>query len=84
MPKKRRQKIEEGETDISGNCKVPGVDYSLRKVWLKFKNLVVAVVQLLGGILLFVTPWTAASQARLSFVTPEFAQTHDHWVDDAI
>ena len=41
---KRRQKIEEGETDISGNCKVPGVDYSLRKVWLKFKNLVVAVV----------------------------------------
>ena len=33
---------------------------------------------------LFMTPWTAACQASLSFTTSEFAQIHVHWVGDAI
>ena len=35
---------------------------------------------------LFVTPWTAARQASPSFTIYllEFAQTHVHWVGDAI
>ena len=33
---------------------------------------------------LFVTPWTAACQASLSFTISEFAQAHVHWVGDAI
>ena len=33
----------------------------------------------------FVTSWTATHQAFLSFtISPEFAQTHVHWIDDAI
>ena len=43
------------------------------------------VVQSLGHLLLFVTPWAAT---YLSFLVlhylPEFAQTHVHWVIDAI
>ena len=33
---------------------------------------------------LFVTPWTAARQTSLYLYLPEFAQTHVHWVNDAI
>ena len=33
---------------------------------------------------LFPTSWTAACQASLSFTITEFAQTHVHWVGDAI
>ena len=36
------------------------------------------VVQLLIGVQLFATPWTAAYQASLSSLSPEFAQTHVH------
>ena len=43
------------------------------------------VVQSLSHVGLFATPWTAAYQASLSFhYLPKFAQTHVHWVDDAI
>ena len=42
------------------------------------------VVQLLSGVHFFVTPWTAAGQAALSFTISELAQTHVHWVGDAI
>ena len=43
------------------------------------------VVQLLSRVWLFLTPWTAACQASLSFpIFREFAQTHAHWADDAI
>ena len=41
------------------------------------------VVQLLIGVQLFATPWTAAYQASLSSLSPEFAQTHVHWASDA-
>ena len=45
----------------------------------------VFVVQLLSHVQLFATPWTVARQASLSFTyLPEFAQTHVHWVSDAI
>ena len=39
-----------------------------------------------SSVQLFVTPWTEARQASLSFThcLPEFAQTHVHWVGDAI
>ena len=43
------------------------------------------VVQLLRGVWLFVTPWTAACHASLVYHNlPEFAQTHVQWVSDAI
>ena len=50
---------------------------------------VVVVVQSLSCIHLFVTPWaaarTAAHQASLSFtLSQSFAETHVHWVGDAI
>ena len=42
-------------------------------------------VQSLSHVLLFATPWTAARQASLSFfMEGELAQTHVHWVGDAI
>ena len=42
-------------------------------------------VQLLSHVWLFATPWTAAHQASLSITnSPEFTQTHVHWVGDAI
>ena len=40
----------------------------------------VVVVQSLSRVLLFVTPWTAACQASLSFIISEFAQTHIYWL----
>ena len=40
-------------------------------------------VQLLSRVRLFATPWTAAHQASLSIIN-SCAQTHVHWVDDAI
>ena len=43
------------------------------------------VVLLLAHFQLFATPWTAARQASLSFtISWKLAQTHVHWVDDAI
>ena len=42
------------------------------------------VVRSLNPVQFFVTPWTAAHQASLSFTLPELAQTHVHWVGDAI
>ena len=42
-------------------------------------------VHLLSHVQLFVTQWTAAHQASLSFtISSKFAQTHVHWVDDAL
>ena len=44
-----------------------------------------SLVQSLNHVRLFVTPWTAALQASLSITkSPELAQTHVHWVGDAI
>ena len=40
------------------------------------------VVQSLSHVRLFVTPWTAGFPVL--HCLPEFAQTHVHWVDDAI
>ena len=52
-----------------------------RKVWSSH----FCTVQSLSHVQLFVTPWTAAHQASLSFTTLlEFAQIHVHWVSDAI
>ena len=42
------------------------------------------VVQSLTYIWLFATPWTAACQASLSLLSPGVAQTHVHWVGDAV
>ena len=45
----------------------------------------IIVVQSFSRVHLFVTPWTAASQASLSFTNSrKLAQTHVHWVGDAI
>ena len=43
------------------------------------------IVQSLNCVWLFATPWIAAHQSSLFFhYLQEFAQTHVHWVDDAI
>ena len=44
----------------------------------------IIIVQLLSCIWLLQMPWTAVSQAFVSFTVSEFAQTHVHWVSDAI
>ena len=41
-------------------------------------------VQSLSRVWLFATPWTAARPASCPSPIPEFAQTHVHWVGDAI
>jgi len=47
-------------------------------------EIICIVVQLLSSGWLFANPWTAACQASLSFTISEFAQTHVHWVSNAI
>ena len=48
-------------------------------------KLIFVVIQSLGGVHLFVTPWTTAHQASLFFIiSQEFAQVHVHWISDAI
>ena len=42
------------------------------------------IVQSLSHVWLFMTPWTAAPQASLSSPSPGLAQTHVHWIGDAI
>ena len=42
------------------------------------------LVQLLSCVQLVATPWIPPHQASLLHYLPEFAQTHVHWVDDAI
>ena len=42
------------------------------------------VVQSLSRVRLFATPWTAACQVSVFHHFPEFAQTHVHWVSDAL
>ena len=42
------------------------------------KSSPVVVTQSLSRVRFFVTPWTAARQAPLSFTISEFAQTHVH------
>ena len=52
---------------------------------LSLSPLTYVVVQSLSRIQLSANPWTAARKVSLSFsILPEFAQTHVHWVDDAI
>ena len=45
---------------------------------------VIAIFQLLSHVWFSMTPWNSARQAFLSFTLPEIAQTHVHWVSDAI
>ena len=47
-------------------------------------NIPFSSAQSLCRVRLFVTPWTAARQASLVHYLPEFAQTHVHWIVDAI
>ena len=59
--------------------------WTLTRCHALFKVLELAVsVQVLNRAQLFLTSWTTALQASLSFTTPEFAQIHVHWVSDAI
>ena len=55
------------------------------RVWLSFKKFsLFIVVQSLNHVWLFVTPWTAARWASLSFSLSEFAETRVPWVGDTI
>ena len=54
-------------------------------ILIEFFLIGIVVVQSLSHVRLFQTPWAAAHQAYLSFKhLLEFAQTHVHWVSDAI
>ena len=58
-------------------------------LWLLFRSCclvgMVRSIQSLSYVWLFVTPWTAAFQASLSIISSwELAQTHIHWVGNAI
>ena len=52
------------------------VFFALEKLVSLVSFHLLVVVQSLGGVWLFVTPWTTACQASLSFTISEFAQTH--------
>ena len=55
-----------------------------QNVFLRIK-IAAVVVRSLSRVRLLATPWTAASQASLSFhYFPEFAQIHEHRVSDTI
>ena len=58
----------------------------IKQVWISFYSISCSVLLLLFScVRLFATPWTAASQASLSFtISRMLAQTHVHWVRDAI
>lgn len=45
---------------------------------------VVVVVQLLSHVQLFMTLWTAAAPVFRPSLSPEFAQSHAHWVGDIV
>ena len=48
-------------------------------------HIIVIAVPSLSHVQFFVAPWTAVRQASLSFtIFPKLAQTHAHWVGDAI
>ena len=70
------------------NSAVPGLSCSTQDLWSStvacgiFFSFV--VVQSLSHVWLFATLWIAAHQASLSFTILECAQTHVHWVKDAI
>ena len=55
-------------------------------IWkLKGVEVLTIVVQSLSRVQIFVTPWTATHQDSQSFtIFLEFAETHVHWVGDAI
>ena len=52
--------------------------------FLSLSTTVFVVVQSLSLVCLFMTPCTEACQASLLFTGSEFAQTHVHWISDAI
>ena len=56
----------------------------LQIIWLIRVNIKQYSVQSLSRVRLFATPWTASHQASLIITNAEFAQTHIHWVGDAI
>ena len=60
--------------------------FSLSNLIRKYSHVLsFVVVQSLSHVWLFVAPGTAACQSSLSFtISLEFAQTHVHWVGDAI
>ena len=61
------------------------VSFALEKLVSLVSFHLLVVVQSLGGVWLFVTPWTAACQASLSFtISLEFPQIHVYWVNDTI
>ena len=74
------------------DCSLPGSSlhgiFQARELhWGAISFLLLTAIQSLSRVRLLVTPWTAAPQASLSFTIswrPEFAQTHIHWLGDAI
>ena len=52
--------------------------------WRNSNPTLFVVVQLLSPVWLFATPLTAACQNSLSFTVSQFAETHIHWVSEAI
>ena len=65
------------------DCSPPGSFVQITKANSKPLTTLV-VIQLLSHVQLFVSPWTEALHAPLSFTISQFAQIHVHGVDDAI
>ena len=55
-----------------------------KNAFLSLSTTVFVVVQSLSLVCLFMTPWTEACQFPIIYWFPEFAQTHVHWISDAI
>ena len=57
---------------------------SVSKLTTNIQSIVAVVVKLLSHAWLFVAPWTSTTGFPVLHYLPELAQTHIHWVGDAI
>ena len=81
MPSSRGSSQPRDQTHISMSPALAGRFFTSSATW----EALISSVQLLSHVWLFVTPWTAGNQASQSLLKlPELAQTHVHWVSDAI
>ena len=72
-----------GSSQYRDETCVSGIGSQILYHWVTWEALS-WLVQLLSCVQLFATPWIPPHQASLLHCFPEFAQTHVHWVDDAI
>ena len=72
----RRHSFWDGESE--------GLHVSVSKLTTNIQWIVAVVVKLLSRVRLFVTPWNRTTGFPVLHCLPELAQTHVHWVGDAV